>query len=105
MKVYVDFEELDVEDRPTYICNKYNLQVKSINSGTRYDNVKLVSLAEHTKQVRKEVCEEIRNKLKENGLLYTWKGEPKYKTMEELLDRIQAKEHLKLLDKDKKDTI
>ena len=48
------------------------------------------SLSDYTKQVRKEVCEEIRNKLKENGLLYTWKGEPKYKTMEELLDQIQG---------------
>jgi hypothetical protein len=47
-------------------------------------------LSDYTKQVRKEVCEEIRNKLKENGLLYTWKGEPKYKTMEELLDQIQG---------------
>ena len=64
MKVYVDFEELDVEDRPTYICNKYNLQVKSINSGTSYDNVKLVSLADYTKQVRKEVVQEIKEKVK-----------------------------------------
>ena len=47
--------------------------------------------ADYTKQVRKEVCEEIRKKLKENGLLYAWKGEPKYKTMEEILDRIQDK--------------
>ena len=63
MKVYVDFEELDVEDRPHYICNKYNLQVKSINSGTRYDNVKLVSLTDYTKQVRKEVVEKIKEQL------------------------------------------
>lgn len=62
MKVYVDFEELDVEDRPHYICNKYNLQVKSINSGTRYDNVKLISLSNYAKQVRKEVCDEIISK-------------------------------------------
>ena len=65
MKVYVDFEELDVEDKPTYICNKYNLQVKSINSGSIYENVKLVSLSDYTKQVRKEVCEEIKSAIKE----------------------------------------
>lgn len=47
-------------------------------------------LSDYTKQVRKEVCEEIGNKLKENGLLYTWKGVPKYKAMEELLDQIQG---------------
>lgn len=63
MKVYVDFEELDVEDKPTYICNKYNLQVKSINSGSIYENVKLISLADYTKQVRKEVIDEIKENL------------------------------------------
>lgn len=52
----------------------------------------LKSLADHDKQVRKEVVQEIRNKLKENGLLYAWKGEPKYKTMEELLDQIEQGE-------------
>ena len=62
MKVYADFEELYVEDRPNYICNKYNLQVKSINSGTRYDNVKLVSITDYTRQVRKEVCEKFKDR-------------------------------------------
>jgi hypothetical protein len=84
MKVYVDFEELDVEDRPTYICNKYNLQVKSINSGTRYDNVKLVSLADYTKQVRKEVVQEIIElAIKRNNDQF-------YIMVTEILDQIQG---------------
>ena len=54
------------------------------------ENIDILSLDEYRKQVRKEACEEIRNKLKENGLLYTWKREPKYKTMEEILDQTQG---------------
>lgn len=63
MKVYVDFKDLDVEDKPTYICNKYNLQVKSINSGSVYKNVELVNITDYDKQIRKEVVQEIRGKL------------------------------------------
>lgn len=54
--------------------------------------IEVKPLADHEKQVRKQVCDDIRNKLKENGLLYTWKGEPKYKTIEELLDQIEKGE-------------
>ena len=107
MKVYVDElpkscseckhkirhlqKNFDGTKTPFMTC-KFNKKIKHypIPTYSRWGECPLQSLAEYTKQVRKEVCEEIRNKLKENGLLYTWKGEPKYKTMEELLDQIQG---------------
>lgn len=59
MKVYVDFKDLDAEDMPSNISNKYNLQIRSINGGSDYKNIKIQSLAEHDKQVRREVCWDI----------------------------------------------
>ena len=62
--IYVDFNDLDVEDRPHYKCNKYILQVKSINSGSKYENIKLVSLADRLAEERKKVLWEIRKRAK-----------------------------------------
>lgn len=59
--IYVDFNELDVEDRPHYKCNKYILQVKSINSGSKYENIKLISLTDRLAEERKKVIERIRD--------------------------------------------
>lgn len=50
----------------------------------------LKSLAEHDKQVRKEVIEEIRNKIEQAKLIYEWKG--KEITIEDILDEIREKE-------------
>lgn len=66
MKVYVDFKDLDAEDMPSNISNKYNLQIRSINGGSDYKNIKIQSLADYTKQVRKEVAEEIKSALRKN---------------------------------------
>lgn len=85
MKLYVDFEELDVEDKPTYICNKYNLQVKSINSGSIYKNVELVSITDYTKQVRKEMYDEIRKNLNSDPSI----AEDYFKFIK-ILDQIQG---------------
>lgn len=63
MNVYVDFKDLDAEDMPSSISNKYNLQVRSINGGSEYKNIEIKSLSDYTKQVRKEVCQEIREKM------------------------------------------
>lgn len=98
MKLYVDELPKKCEDCPFYKLNiyvdVYGYQTNShecvLDGSMLTNSCPLQSLTDYTKQVRKEVCEEIRNKLKENGLLYTWKGEPKYKTMEELLDQIQG---------------
>lgn len=61
--IYVDFNELDVEDRPHYKCNKYILQVKSINSSSKYENIKLVSLTDRLAEERKKVVQEIKEKI------------------------------------------
>lgn len=63
MKVYVDFKDLDAEDMPSSISNKYNLQVRSINGGSDYKNVEIMSLADHTKQVKKEVIENLKQEI------------------------------------------
>lgn len=102
MKVYVDFEELDVEDRPTYICNKYNLQVKSINSGTRYENIKLLSLTDYTKQVRKEVCDDLVKMLTDRAELIQCGSVAEFmfttydlqESVKEILDQIQGETKL-----------
>ena len=97
MKVYVDFKDLDAEDMPSNISNNYNLQVKSINGGSDYKNIEIKSLADYTKQVRKEVCEEIRGQLdkisgehtvKINGGIGKFTCVSRY-ALEELLDQIQ----------------
>ncbi len=61
----------------------------------KYPNCKLVpitifegELADYTKQVRKEACEEIRNKIDQAKMIYEWKGEEI--TIEDILDQIQG---------------
>lgn len=46
----------------------------------------LQSITDYTKQVGKEVCEEIRNKIEQAKMIYEWKG--KEITIEEILDQI-----------------
>lgn len=45
-------------------------------------------IAEHDKQVRKEMVQEIRNKIEQAKMIYEWKG--KEITIEEILDQIQG---------------
>lgn len=73
-----------------FCCINGNYVIDNYFKDTKHKDCPLQPLTDHTKQVRKEVVEEIKEKLKENELLYTWKGEPKYKTMEEILDQIQG---------------
>lgn len=70
MKVYVDFKELDAEDMPSNISNKYDLRVRSINCGSEYRNVELVSLSNYTKQVRKEAVKEVLDFIEEHKAYY-----------------------------------
>lgn len=75
MKVYVDFKDLDAEDMPSNISNKYDLQVRSINCGSEYRNVELVSLADYNKQVRKEVIAKVYEVLEQavpHDLCWSW---------------------------------
>ena len=51
------------------------------------DTCPLQSLTDYTKQVRNEVCEEIRNKIEQAKLIYEWKG--KEITIEDILDQLQ----------------
>ena len=97
MKVYVDFKDLDAEDMPSNISNKYDLQVRSINCGSEYRNVELVSLSDYTKQVRKEVCEEVRTEFQKH--LLNWYEDEENVNKElyldadmlwEILDQIQG---------------
>ena len=100
MKVYVDelpklcsFCRFYYENSLGAICKLSGIVATGKKTlGEMQSKCQIQSLADHDKQVRKQVYDEIRNKLKENGLLYTWKGEPKYKTMEELLDQIEKGE-------------
>ena len=95
MRIFVDELPKDCIDCPCeseYYCNLLNEDVGCCKWGEIHKNCPLQSLTDYTKQVRKKVCEEIRNKLKENGLFIIVRGEPKYKTMEEILDRIEKGE-------------
>lgn len=87
MKVYIDFEDLDAEDMPSSISNKYNLQVRTLNGGSDYKNIKIISLSEHDKQVRKELCDEIREKAEVFGTGVT--GILGYMVMIPLLNQIE----------------
>lgn len=74
-----------------YSCSKLRKEIHpnfSEGMGYRHQDCPLKSLADYTKQVRKEVCEEIRNKIEQAKLIYEWKGEET--TIEEILDQIQG---------------
>ena len=73
MKVYVDELPKDCIDCPCeseYYCNLLNEDVGCCKWGEIHKNCPLQSLADYTKQVRKEVCEEIRKTLFEFLLTY-----------------------------------
>lgn len=61
MKVYVETSDIDVLDDLFEATNSYECWACN-----RDDDLELVSLSDYTKQVRKEVCEEIRE-LAKNG--------------------------------------
>lgn len=54
------------------------------------EEIEVLPLVDYTKQVRKEVCEEIRNKIKQAKLIYEWEG--KETTIEDILDQIEKGE-------------
>ena len=96
MKIYVDELPKSCEDCPckddTY-CNLYWKTKKeclnvwdAIFNEERDEQCPLHSLANYTKQVRKEVFEEIRNKIEQAKLVYEWKG--KETTIEDILSKI-----------------
>ena len=66
MKVYVD--ENDIKRNIITYCNGTNTQQGLYVFGK--DKIEVLSLADYTKQVRKEVCEEIRKTLFEFLLTY-----------------------------------
>ena len=74
-----------------YSCSKLRKEIHpnfSEGIGYRHQDCPLQSLADYTKQVRKEVCDEIRNKIEQAKLIYEWKCEET--TIEEILDQIQG---------------
>ena len=91
MRIYVDELPKDCIDCPCeseYYCNLLNEDVGCLEWGEIHKGCPLQSLADYTKQVRKEVCEEIRNKIEQAKLIYEWKGEET--TIEDILDQIQG---------------
>lgn len=66
MKVYVD--ENDIKRNIITYCNGTNTQQGLYVFGK--DKIEVLSLADYTKQVRKEVCDEIRKTLFEFLLTY-----------------------------------
>lgn len=91
MKVYVD--ELPKKcgkccfgDAFCCINNNYILDLVCLNKKSK--DCPLQSLTDYTKQVRKEVVQEIRNKIEQAKMIYEWKG--KEITIEEILDQIQG---------------
>lgn len=88
MKVYVDTNDkmtsyqwgYDEESKRYFV--KINFDVPSDTK------VNVLSISDYTKQVRKEVCEEIRNKIKQAKLIYEWQG--KEITIENILNQLQG---------------
>ena len=84
MKVYVDKDKLETHDIQsiTDLGGKEKKQVRMWFENT--DNVEIKDIAEYTKQVRKEVCEEIRKlTIKRNNDQF-------YIMVQEILDQIQG---------------
>ena len=81
MKVYVD--ENDIKRNIITYCNGTNTQQGLYVFGK--DKIEVLSLADYTKQVRKEVCEEIRKTLFEFLLTYD--------VITDKLDQIQGKQN------------
>lgn len=70
----LEIEGKQVSDKYISVFNSYLEQIAE-------------SLADYTKQVRKEVVQEIKNKKEQAQMIYEWKG--KEITIEEILDQIQ----------------
>ena len=81
MKVYVD--ENDIKRNIITYCNGTNTQQGLYVYGK--DKIEVLSLSAHDKQVRKEVCEEIRKTLFEFLLTYD--------VITDKLDQIQGKQN------------
>lgn len=81
MKVYVDDSE---NYRITYSSRDGSECLESMGM----QPIIVESLSDYTKQVRKEVVQEIRNKIEQAKLIYEWKGEEI--TIEDILDQIQG---------------
>lgn len=105
MKVYVDELPKSCEECPMCRSGKLKLQRKGrymeaeqcVFGQYKYqtiddeiDTCPLQSLADYTKQVRKEVCEEIRSKIEQAKLIYEWEG--KETTIEDILAKIEKGE-------------
>ena len=75
-----------------YSCSKLRKEIHpnfSEGIGYRHPDCPLQSLADYTKQVRNDVCDEIRNKIEQAKLIYEWKCEET--TIEDILDQLQGK--------------
>ena len=83
MKVYVD--ENDIKRNIITYCNGTNTQQGLYVFGK--DKIEVLSLTDYIKQVRKEVCEEIRKTLFEFLLTYD--------VITDKLDQIQGKQNEK----------
>lgn len=87
MKVYVDID--DTSKITTY---HNGLNIKQGLYVYSKDKIEVLSLADYTKQVRKEVCEEIRKKLEEK-LDYDWYDKVEISTIchkiNSVLDQLQ----------------
>ena len=98
MKVYVSelpkscekckFYEYEIEHNGEWGFETHR-HICKINGSLIQGICPLQSLSDYTKQVRKEVCEDIRNKIKQAKLIYEWQG--KEITIEHILDQIQEK--------------
>lgn len=90
MKVYVDELPKDCIDCPCeseYYCNLLNEDVGCCKWGEIHKNCPLQSLADYTKQVRKEVCEEIKYFVSDQLIA---RGDLGYYDIERILDQIQG---------------
>ena len=99
MKVYVDELPKDCIDCPCeseYYCNLLNEDVGCCKWGEIHKNCPLQSLADYTKQVRKEVLKEIKEKLKGKEIFHPEdEFEIDYdfyykEDVEEILDQLQG---------------
>lgn len=102
MKVYVDELPKDCIDCPCeseYYCNLLNRDIEFLELTKGCKDCPLQSLADYTKQVRKKVCEEIKEKLrKQYPNVYANIGESLFcsdcylriRELSEILDQIQG---------------
>lgn len=93
MKIYVDELPKDCIGCPCeseYYCNLLKEDIGCCKWGEIHKNCPLQSISDYTKQVRKEVCDEIRSKIEQAKLIYEWEG--KETTIEDILAKIEKGE-------------